>query len=196
MPRKQIPVKRPGEKGAEKPSDERSVSAFYNQQPPQEGNLPLRLLTDFSIFTRDEDGIEEPARLEELQHGKVAGHVVRARGQLLDPKMTAHPRTGGRPTSSAGKGRLDIAAVRDWVIDHAEPAAIWLISGAAWYRLIAPCEEYLPHFQPLLLQLRLAVAGGGGPPPPPLPGAAAAAAAGSAAGTPHTALSACTMPPR
>lgn len=55
--------------GAEKPLDERSVSAFYNQQPPQEGNLPLRLLTDFSIFTRDEDGIEEPARLEELQNG-------------------------------------------------------------------------------------------------------------------------------
>lgn len=31
-----------------------------------------------------------------------------------------------------------------------------MLSGA---RLIAPCEEYLPHFQPLLLQLRLAVAG-------------------------------------
>ena len=68
--------------------------------------------------------------------GKVHGRSVRARGRLLDPVLTAQSRGGGRTSGSKGQGRVDIVAVRDWVIDHTEPAAIWIISGTAWYRCI------------------------------------------------------------
>lgn len=68
--------------------------------------------------------------------GKVNGHSLRARGRLLVTVLTAQTRGGGRTSGSKGQGRVDNVAVRDWVIDHTEPAAIWIISGAAWYRCI------------------------------------------------------------
>lgn len=49
--------------------DERSVSAAYSQPSPQEGSMPLRLLNDFSIFFRAENGSEQLAHLEGLKKG-------------------------------------------------------------------------------------------------------------------------------
>lgn len=52
-----------------KSMDERSVSAAYSQPSPQEGSMPLRLLNDFSIFFRAENGSEQLAHLEGLKKG-------------------------------------------------------------------------------------------------------------------------------
>ena len=49
--------------------DERSVSAAYSQPSPQEGCMPLRLLNDFSIYFRGENGSEQLAHLEDLKKG-------------------------------------------------------------------------------------------------------------------------------
>ncbi len=54
---------------AGRPTEERAVSATCGRQALREGGLPLRLLTDFSIFVREDGGNEEPARLEELRNG-------------------------------------------------------------------------------------------------------------------------------
>jgi hypothetical protein len=76
--------------------------------------------------------------------GKVGSLPLRARGQLLEHRSPAVAGTdswaanavgagGGTPNSA--KGRIVLHHVRDWVVDHTQPApAIWLVTTAAWYR--------------------------------------------------------------
>lgn len=77
--------------------------------------------------------------------GRVGSLPLRARGQLLEHRSpsaagaepwaasAAAASGGGAPNSS--KGRIALHHVRDWVVDHTQPApAIWLVTSAAWYR--------------------------------------------------------------
>ena len=80
--------------------------------------------------------------------GRVGSLPLRARGRLLEQRSPsaagADPWAasaaaagggggGGAPNSS--KGRIALHHVRDWVVDHTQPApAIWLVTSAAWYR--------------------------------------------------------------
>ena len=51
-------------------AEERLVSAAYSCSAPGETGLPLRLLHEFRLFIRDDDGRERPAGLQELRDGK------------------------------------------------------------------------------------------------------------------------------
>jgi hypothetical protein len=79
--------------------------------------------------------------------GRVGSLPLRARGQLLEHRSpsaagvepwaasAAAAAGGGGGTPNSSKGRIALHHVRDWVVDHTQPApAIWLVTSAAWYR--------------------------------------------------------------
>lgn len=70
--------------------------------------------------------------------GKVGSLPLRARGVLLEHRSLAAAAAGDAwagASASASKGRIALHHVRDWVVDHTQPApAIWLITSVSWYR--------------------------------------------------------------
>ena len=79
--------------------------------------------------------------------GRVGSLPLRARGRLLEHRSpsaagadpwaasAAAAAGGGGGTPNSSKGRIALHHVRDWVVDHTQPApAIWLVTSAAWYR--------------------------------------------------------------
>ncbi len=82
--------------------------------------------------------------------GKVGALLLRARGTLLEHRALSPAggdAWGGGGASNGSKGRIHLANVRDWVVDHSQPAhAIWLVTSTAWYRSVLRLFcEYIHH---------------------------------------------------
>ncbi|KAK9841359.1 hypothetical protein WJX74_004479 [Apatococcus lobatus] len=134
--------------------------------PSGDDCLPLRLLDGFEFFMEQQQPaaatgdpgqeaavqiVERLAGLEILEQH--AGAVVWGRGLLLDHKTAA---ASADEAVQACRIRVSLGPVRDWVMDYSNPLIIWAVTDTAWYRLMRPTEDYLPHFQPILLKARLA----------------------------------------
>lgn len=65
--------------------------------------------------------------------GEVDGLDLQANGLLLEHKLAA---SSLEEASSAAYARIQIRGIRDWVVDHSSPPAIWLVTDAAWYRCV------------------------------------------------------------
>lgn len=90
--------------------------------------------------------------------GRVGSLPLRARGQLLEHRSpsaagaepwaaSAAAAASGIGTPNSSKGRIVLHHVRDWVVDHTQPApAIWLVTSAAWYRWALLLRHGQPRF--------------------------------------------------
>ena len=64
--------------------------------------------------------------------GLVNGLPLEGRGELLDPDTATEEQPAEQqPPQRAG---VRLPSVRDWVVDHSQPSALWLVTDVAWYR--------------------------------------------------------------
>ena len=66
--------------------------------------------------------------------GVVEGLPLCASGVLLEQRAATADSVPPPPSPAGKKGHVQLSGVCDWVIDHSQPAAIWIITRLAWYR--------------------------------------------------------------
>jgi hypothetical protein len=70
--------------------------------------------------------------------GTVDGGALCAKGLLLEHKLASISLSDAK---ASARVRVKLDAVLDWVVDYSEPASVWIITDAAWYRCAWRCSE-------------------------------------------------------
>ncbi|MEW5299388.1 MAG: hypothetical protein WDW36_002408 [Sanguina aurantia] len=96
--------------------------------------LPLRLLDGFSFVRADDPS--QPANLIDVRDMQIL-----ALGTVLQPCDMTPERLGGSQAIAVQLGPL-----LDWVIEYGAAPAMWICTSKAWYKLLAPSPDYIPHF--------------------------------------------------
>lgn len=63
--------------------------------------------------------------------GAAEGASLQASGLVLEHSIANESLDEAR---QAAYVQVRIRSVRDWVVDHSRPSAIWLVTNVAWYR--------------------------------------------------------------
>jgi len=66
--------------------------------------------------------------------GLVNGLPLEARGQLVQPNTDAEERPAEQQQQQLQRTIVRLPSIRDWVVDHSHPPALWLVTDVAWYR--------------------------------------------------------------
>eukprot|EP00873_Tetraselmis_striata_P020375 jgi/Tetstr1/440639/TSEL_028949.t1 len=108
-----------------------------------EGDLPLRLLDDFSVALASDP--DEVVSLREMAPW----------GRRGGPELTVAGRVPHLDDPDAEPIELALPLCCDWCIEYSSPPAIWVLTPNAWYKLLEPAPEYEDLHKATLLSAEL-----------------------------------------